>query len=740
MSRQTSLVKYAMKYQPQNLFFVIVALFHFLHSSALAAEADSTQITQSVQQSYLPLIITITALMILLLVSVLVGIILHLRSTRKQLQQTIEEYKNNTQLLQQSKQTLQDALTAVSDGVWSWNITSGEATLDIQAKRILGLPDNFVVTRSDRILQYIDKRDIPEVKAAIAAVCAGEVSTFDHEYRIQRSDGEQRWVRFRGKDMERDHNNAPVFFIGTMTDITEQRQNQQMLQFEEQRFHDLIAKVLGISIQGYDKERRVIFWNKASEELYGYSREEAIGSKLEDLIIPAGMVADVIRLHTNWLESGEEIPAGELILKHRDGHDVPVFSSHVMRTTGGKSEMYCIDVDLSPIKEANDKRIELEDQLHQSHKMEAIGTLAGGIAHDFNNVLAIITGNVEMALMKVSAEDKSCKYLLQARTALSRARDLVEQILIYSRRDKSQFDPMGIEQIITESVRLLRASIPVTVEIATAASISGENHFIVANATQVQQVLINLCNNAAHAMGRKGVITIDLETLELQQAQLPQGKDLRSGSYVCLKIKDNGSGIDEKTLPRIFDPFFTTKKRGEGTGMGLAVVQGIVEDHGGFIKVLSTIGAGTEFQVFFPRIETHGETSPQVDQELFFGHEQILVVDDEEDLADIYAKLLTAHGYKVQTSTNSHSAFTRFSANPGQIDLIITDLTMPGMDGLEFSQKLRSVRNDIPIILCTGYNDRLTDKDISSYGIAELVIKPIDIHQLLKKVRNLLDR
>ncbi len=233
-----------------------------------------------------------------------------LNTVRKQLETEIDVRKHAEQKVIQSKQLLQDALTAVSDGVWSWNILTGETTLDQQGRRILGIADDDVTTGTRRILDYVDAEEIPEILTVINAHISGLVDHYDHEYRITRPDGQSRWVRVRGKVLEKDADGKPVLFIGTMTDITAHKRAEQQRKEDESRFRDLIAKVSGIAIQGYDEQRRVIFWNKASEELYGYSEKDASGQKLEDLIIPDHMREEVLRLHERWVREGTEVPAG----------------------------------------------------------------------------------------------------------------------------------------------------------------------------------------------------------------------------------------------------------------------------------------------------------------------------------------------------------------------------------------------------------------------------------------------
>ncbi len=371
--------------------------------------------------------------------------------------------------------------------------------------------------------------------------------------------------------------------------------------------------------------------------------------------------------------------------------------------------------------------------------MEAIGTLAGGIAHDFNNSLAIILGNVELALLRLPPEIEIQEHLEQAKTAIIRARELVRQILVYSRRDTYELSPINVETILEESLKLLRATIPSTVELNRRMAPAAEGYYIFANSTQIQQVLINLCNNAVHAMSQKGEVEIGLHLVFYDQSELPAGKSLVEGNYVQLTVRDSGCGMDQKVQDKIFDPFFTTKAVGEGTGMGLAVVLGIVEGHGGFITVSSRAGEGTEFKVNFPQVKRQVLQSPGKEESLCYGTEHILLIDDEEPLAAVAGNLLSAHGYRVDIETNSRRALELFIENPHQFNLVITDQTMPDIDGLELIARFQSIRPDLPIILWSGYSTRITEEQANAMGIGGFFMKPVNMSELLRRIRVLLD-
>ena len=367
--------------------------------------------------------------------------------------------------------------------------------------------------------------------------------------------------------------------------------------------------------------------------------------------------------------------------------------------------------------------------------MEAIGTLAGGIAHDFNNILSVIIGYTEIAKGKgVNPDIES--YLENVLNAGDRAKSLVKQILTYSRRTDQEKKLLDMSIIVKEAVKLLRATIPSTIEIQQV--IEHSLRSVVADPTQIHQVLINLCANAAHAMrGKGGVLGITLQNFDLPESA-SISSDLHPGAYVRLDVSDTGTGIEPENLHRIFDPFFTTKGKDEGTGLGLSVVYGIVKGCRGTIMVQSDPGKGTTFSVYLPAIEnTAGKVKERAGQ-VPRGTERILFVDDETDLAQMCREMLEALGYNVIAMTSSSKALDRFESDPGNFDLVITDMTMPGMTGVDLAKELLRIRPDIPIILCTGFSETVTEEKARQLGIREFLTKPVSLQDLAVAIRRVL--
>jgi len=382
---------------------------------------------------------------------------------------------------------------------------------------------------------------------------------------------------------------------------------------------------------------------------------------------------------------------------------------------------------------------ENEKQLRQSQKMEAIGTLAGGIAHDFNNILSSIFGYCQLAKMDLDDPEKTNRHINQIVKGGQRATELVQQILTFSRQTEQKKKPLKLFLIVKEAIKFLRSSIPTTIEIQEKISSKAT---VLADPTQVHQIVMNLCTNAYHAMHDSGgTLTVELTDVEIIPQDQLLARSSIPGDYIKLEIRDTGHGMDKKTLERIFDPYFTTKQLAKGTGLGLAVVDGIVKGHNGFIKTFSEIGCGSTFQVFLPVIKKKSPLgSPEKKQtNLSKGTEHIMLVDDEKTILEVFKGILEKQGYKITTFKDGLSALQAFTNAPGLFDLIITDMTMPKMTGDELSARILKIRKDLPIVICTGFSDTFTEDMAQKMGIRKYVLKPISGQELSVIIRELLD-
>lgn len=441
------------------------------------------------------------------------------------------------------------------------------------------------------------------------------------------------------------------------------------------------------------------------------------------------------------------------ILEHRhpgeDGSErfYEIYAYPIFDRKGGMAKVieYCVDITDKKSAEAEQERMTV--QLLHMQKMEAIGTLAGGIAHDFNNILTAIIGYSEMALYNVPEEGKLRGFLGKILEGGNRARKLVQQILSFSRQTKTARAPVKIQTTVQEALTLLRASIPTTIEIRT--NIDEECGAVLADTTQIHQVVMNLGTNAYHAMRKTGgVLGVSLKHVEIKRdGRTTAGLVLGPGEYLKLEVSDTGHGMEQAVLKRIFEPFFTTKETGEGSGMGLAVVHGIVKSHGGHITVYSEPNIGTTFNVYLPvyksgleeqKAEISHETFPSFES-LPGGDERILLVDDEAEIVSMGRQILEKLGYKVRTFTNSLEALEAFNAHPEAFDLIITDMNMPLMNGTELAGKILAIRPDMPIVLCTGFSELIDGDRAKVLGIREYVMKPMLIAEIAVVIRKVLN-
>ncbi len=424
-----------------------------------------------------------------------------------------------------------------------------------------------------------------------------------------------------------------------------------------------------------------------------------------------------------------------------DGSERNVFQ-HAVAGKGqrGRIELiYGTIQDITETKRAAKDKLKLESRLNQSDKMRAIGTLAGGIAHDFNNILSAILGYAQLAKLDVQNPENAQKDITQIENAAQRASLLVKQILTFSRQSEDTLHPMGLYLVVKEAMNLLRSSIPANIEIIQKIQSKAS---ILADPTKIHQVIMNLCTNAYHAMGDGGgVLTVELNEIDISEEKSVPELNMNPGKYVRLLISDTGHGMDRDTMGKIFDPFFTTKGVGQGTGLGLSVVDGIVKSGGGFMKVYSEVGSGTTFQIFWPAIQPDKRLDDsKMKAGLVMGSERIMLIEDEKDILEALEKILVRQGYMVTPFTDGVSALNAFKANPDEFDLVITDMTMPKMKGDALSAELLKIRKELPIILCSGYYGNLDEDITQTLGIKKSIQKPIIGQELSVMIREIFDK
>ena len=444
--------------------------------------------------------------------------------------------------------------------------------------------------------------------------------------------------------------------------------------------------------------------------------------------LEAALQGKTLRLETTHMKSGGQVRDIDMSVK-------PIFNN------SGKVEFIVTEGrDITELKQAEKERSRMLIQLEKSQKMEAIGTLAGGIAHDFNNILSSIFGYTQLAEMTITSPEKAKRHIGQIVKGAQRASGLVQQILTFSRQTEYKKQPLKLYLVVKESIKLMRSSIPTTIEIRTDIL---SKEMVSADPTQMHQVIMNLCTNAYHAMMKTGgVLTIALDTVpKIPAPHNPEGFPV-AGPQLCLTVRDTGHGMDEQTLAKAFDPYFTTKEIGRGTGFGLALVHAIVDEHHGVIHAESTPGKGSIFYIYMPiATRTQGsKLKEEADPAPRGGRECILVADDEEDIRELNRELLETYGYTVVTCENGQQAFEVFAKDPTNFDLVLTDMTMPAMTGAMLAQKLMEIRKELPVILCTGYSETITQQEADLIGIKRYLQKPIQNKVLLREIRDVLDQ
>jgi len=516
------------------------------------------------------------------------------------------------------------------------------------------------------------------------------------------------------------------YFMIVSIDITEHKQGEEALQRVSRLSEEFINSLPGL-FYVFD-EQRFVKWNKEWNKVTGYSDKE-LSSRYGTDFFDGKDRERIGDQMTKVFCEGTGKTEAKLVTK--DGRRVPYFFTGLRKNLEGKDHLIGLGIDIT-------NRKQLEDNLRQSQKMESIGTLAGGIAHDFNNILSGIIGYTELSKDNVPKNSPVVNYLNNALKLTNRAGDLVSQILAFSRKNVDEEKPIDIAPILKEALKLLRSTLPSTIEIEK--NIDESSAVLIGDPSSIHQIVMNLVTNAAQSIKKDtGIIRISLTSERLDETDLAENNHATPGMFIKLTVQDNGSGIDPSSINHIFDPFFTTKEVGKGTGMGLSVVHGIVTAHGGLIKVNSVLNKGTTFNVFIPKTEMKAIETDIVLPQAIPGTANILFVDDEELLRDITQKTLSSLGYNVTDSSSASEAIKIFEKDPGLFDLVITDLSMPKMNGINLSKELIKLRPEIPVILCTGNTGDISDQSIKDAGIRATVMKPITIAGISKVIFDVLN-
>ena len=548
------------------------------------------------------------------------------------------------------------------------------------------------------------------------------------EVEVKCKEGSTIWTEAKMSFL-RDQRGHPTGIIGVTRDISERKQAEEALRESEEKYRTVLESNPD-PVVVYDIEGKVTYFNPAFTRVFGWTLAERLGNKM-DVFVPAEAWRET-KMMIEKVLAGERFSNVETLRYNKKGETIPVsVSGTIYKDKKGNPIGSVINLrDISHQKK-------LETQLKRAQKMEAIGTLAGGIAHDFNNILSSVIGYTELALDNEKRGSFQYQNLQEVLSAGHRAKDLVKQILTFSRQVDQKQKPIQVKPLVKEALRMLRASIPSTVEIEQHVQ---SDALVMGDPTQIHQILMNLCTNAAHAMeDNGGLLTVSLLDAELDSDVISHHPDLKPGPYIKLTVTDTGLGISPDVMEKIFDPFFTTKEKGKGTGLGLSVVHGIVRSHGGGIYVYSEPGKGSIFEVCLPVIESRFKPEEKADRPIPTGTERILFIDDEPVITNLGKQVLESLGYDVVARNSSIEALELFKEKRDRFDLVITDMTMPHMTGEKLAENLMQIRPDIPVILCTGFSFMIDEQKALNMGIRAFISKPMLKQEIAETIRQVLD-
>ncbi len=630
----------------------------------------------------------------------------------------ITDRKEAEQALQRRERELSQAQRLAHMGSYRWDIRTGEMTWSDEFRELLARPD--VAPSTELYVSIIYPEDRDSVFEATVRSCETS-APFSLEYRIVLPDGAVRYVNDQA-EIEQEPEGVPLSMLGSVQDITERKNAEEELRrlaaVVEQAFEYVILT---------DTEGVIQYVNPAHERALGYTLQELAGelaftlAKSEEDAVQLGQLLKAVARGNPW--------SGRLNLQCKDGGLVQVEAtvSPIRDAVGEITGYLSIQRDIT-------HEAELESQLRQAQKMEAIGNLAGGIAHDFNNILSGILGYSDMALSYLPEGSVAHRDIGQVVLAARRAGDLVRQILTFSRQTGAEKKRLLIGPVVKEGLKLLRSPLSAGTEICQ--EIDSDCPAVLGDPTQIHQVIMNMGTNAYYAMeGRGGILSVKLKAETVSPENAEDILELQPGKYVCLTIADTGRGMDAETAEHIFEPYFTTKPEGKGTGMGLATVHGIVRDHGGAIRVQSVPGEGTIMRVYLPALEESEEPGKDfpVTEELGNG-QQVIIVDDEDPVLDVNRRILERLGYRVMAFRTPGDALEHVHNPAAVIDVIVTDQVMPKMDGITLAQECFTARPGVPVILLTGYGDEEALDRACKTGIREVVLKPATKGELARAI------
>ena len=652
--------------------------------------------------------------------------------------QDIHQSRLAEERIETAAQRLQIALSASKMGVWRYNLQTNASEMDERSLEILGLPTDYKAVHPGTLRSMVHPDDWGAIKEAAAALKAGQ-TRFEYTFRIIRANGEVRHVRTAGT-VQMDPKGVPEWITGINEDVTREQMRRLALRDLNERLN-LALRGSRFGVWELDIKTGRLYWDETMHSIYGMTRDEMAGSVevFRSMIVPEDRA--LVEREFDSMLAGKPVEYMEFkIRRNGDGAIRTIEANGYLLRDSNGSPMRLVGMnrDISEQKDAEKRRQELEAQVIQSQKLETLGTLAGGIAHDFNNILTGLMGFIDLASISLPPDSEGLDYLKNARAGGLQARDLVKRLLLFARRSPdTERRSVQVETIVAGATPLLTAALPSSIVIRT--EIKGAVPPVLGDAGQIEQVVMNLSVNAAHAIGtRQGKITLGVRVEHMENdnpSRLPKS------DYVCLSVDDDGCGMDEATQAKIFDPFFTTKAQGEGTGLGLSIVHGIVHEHGGAIRVRSTVGIGSRFEVYLPVSQAVPAPTPTRATTPTFvvgAGRRVLLADDEERVRQYVGAILRRCGFLVEVCAEGRSAYEKFTKSPNAYALAVVDLSMPGISGLELIEEVRKIRTDLPVILMSGDHERYGRVPSAKLSGVNRLPKPFSIEELMAAVRECL--
>lgn len=658
-------------------------------------------------------------------------LIAELEKALDEARRSLEEYENRIHIHSQLS----------NDIFFSYDNTLKVLSVTPNVKRITGYDPAELIGKNFSDLQFIvHPEDVDEALDSANHMLSGK-TRYSNIYRFLTKDGQKRFAEAEGVPVLK--GDKVVAMVSRASDITRHVEMEQSLRKSEESCRATLQRIPdAIAIYRCD-DLRIMYTNDSFTRLTGYSSEESVGRNISDLALISPVTGD--GLFGKFCKASQEVSRNECRCTRKDGTCFDALISWNTLQYRGEDCMVMVMTDISSVAGTRHGTEEIDTRFFQEQKLDAVRTLSSGIAHDFNNILTAILGYTRMATRDVSNALKGSDDVVvirddlnEVRRAAIKARDLVNQLLLFGRHTHRKYEPVDLSGTVGESLKMLRSIMPADIDVQDNLECEG---LVLGDPILVHQAVVNLCTNAMHAMaGRGGVMELSVERVSIDN-ETGLELDLPSGSYLRLRVRDTGPGMNHKTRQRIFEPYFTTRTKGMGTGLGLSVVHGIAKEHGGTVICTSRTGGGTVFDLYLPEISSDAEgLAAMLEAANTRGNETILVIDDEPTVAGQVNRALENLGYTVVTMNRGKEALEHFRKNPSRYDLVIADMGMPDMGGEVLAKKLSEIREDIPIIGCSVKGNHLSGEGMKASGMKECIVKPVEVRGLARTVRKVLDR